>query len=244
MNILIPMAGSGKRFSDAGYKMIKPLIDLWGRPMALRVLDSLGLHGNFIFVIRTFEGYEKLVSILKDTYPCEIVILHSETDGPARTCLAATDYINNNEELVIANCDQIMHWQGSMFRHFCSNTQGTVVTYNSTRPQNSYAKLAKDGTVVQIAEKKVISNVSLVGIHYWAHGIDFVRSAHHMINADDRAPNGEFYVAPTYNYMLRTPGTKVHVYHLPDGAYNSVGSPEDLYSYIEKVQPNASTSDK
>ena len=51
MNVLIPMAGAGKRFSDAGYIFPKPLIEINNKPMIQWVIDSLNLKANFIFII-------------------------------------------------------------------------------------------------------------------------------------------------------------------------------------------------
>ncbi len=58
MNILIPMAGLGDRFKREGYDKPKPLIDVNGKPMIQRVVESLGLKGRYIFVInKNIEQY-------------------------------------------------------------------------------------------------------------------------------------------------------------------------------------------
>ena len=44
INIVIPMAGRGQRFTEAGYDKPKPLIDVVGVPMIKRVIDSLTLR--------------------------------------------------------------------------------------------------------------------------------------------------------------------------------------------------------
>ena len=41
INIVIPMAGMGKRFADAGYKDPKPFIDVLGKPMIQHVIENL-----------------------------------------------------------------------------------------------------------------------------------------------------------------------------------------------------------
>ena len=52
MNILIPMAGAGSRFADQGYTVTKPLIPVNGVPMILKAVQSLGINGRYIFIIR------------------------------------------------------------------------------------------------------------------------------------------------------------------------------------------------
>ena len=74
MQIVIPMAGRGSRFKDAGYTNPKPLIDVNGRPMISVVVSNIGLPGKYVFValeehMRTFP----LVQILAEaTYPCAL----------------------------------------------------------------------------------------------------------------------------------------------------------------------------
>ena len=81
--------------------------------------------------------------------------------------------------------------------------------------------------MVEVKEKIVISNLATNGLHYWKHGKYFVKSAEEMIAQNDRY-NGEFYVAPTYNYLIKD-GKKVLPYffnlHFP------IGVPEDLEKY-------------
>ena len=83
----------------------------------------------------------------------------------------------------------------------------------------------------------MISDISLNGIHYWRKGKYFVQSAEDMIKCNDRAPNGEFYVGPSYNHMIRQ-GLKVGIHHIPNYQHNPVGVPEDLNSFLEKYERN------
>jgi len=41
INIVIPMAGLGSRFSAAGFEKPKPFIDVSGKAMIVRVLENL-----------------------------------------------------------------------------------------------------------------------------------------------------------------------------------------------------------
>ena len=50
MNIIIPMAGEGSRFLKNQY-LPKPLIDVNGKPMIVRAIESLGLDGQYYFII-------------------------------------------------------------------------------------------------------------------------------------------------------------------------------------------------
>ena len=234
MNILVPMAGVGKRFSDEGFEEPKPLIDINGKPMIVKALNSLGLEGRYLFVVRKTLGLEKIIEILIKEYPdCKIVQIDEVTEGPACTCLFMKKYIDNDEQLVITNCDQIMWWNSGAFVHHCNyyDYDGMVVTYTTDSAKNSYVRIDREGYVIEAKEKEVISNISFNGIHYWRRGRDFVYSAEKMIEEEDRSINGEFYVAPTYNYMIDR-GQKVGIYHIPNSQHHAVGTPDDLREYI------------
>ena len=52
MNILIPMSGIGSRFVDAGYKEIKPMIKVLGKPIINYIVEKFSAEDNFIFICR------------------------------------------------------------------------------------------------------------------------------------------------------------------------------------------------
>jgi len=231
LNIIVPMAGLGSRFPRSQYPT-KPLIDIMGKPMIIRAVESLNLKGKHYFIIRKDKDTKQIKQQIETLVDCEFVLIDHITEGPAITALLCEQYINNDEELVIANCDQIMEWNSELFLHNARLYDGCVVTYYSNTSKNSYARLNKQGQVIEIKEKEVISNVSLNGVHYWKHGSYFVSSAKDMIDANDRAPNNEFYVAPTYNYMIKQ-GLNVGIFHIPNEQHNAVGTPEDLELYLK-----------
>ena len=233
MNILIPMAGLGSRFKASGYTVPKPLIPIEGKPMIENAVDTLGIKGNFIFIT---QKKHNLKSHLQSIYEnCNVIEIDYITKGSACTCLLAKEYINNNLPLIITNCDQIMWWDDKSFATFVENYpyDGFVVTYTSDTLKNSYIRLNRDGFGVELAEKQVISSISLNGIHYWRQGKDFVYSAETMIKNNENY-NGEFYVAPTYNNLIKK-GKKIGVYHIPNEQHNAVGTPEDLIKYADKT---------
>ena len=230
------MAGLGSRFPSHQYPMPKPLIEVNGEPMIAKAIKSLNLEGRYFFVIAknkfTDLVKETILAIKDDSLFIEIDYI---TEGPAVSALLFKEQINNNDELVIANCDQIMEWNSENFLHNVRLYDGAVVTYHTDTDKNSFARLDKTGYVVEIREKEVISNVSLNGIHYWKKGRHFVSSAEKMIELQDRAPNGEFYIGPSYNHMIRN-GLKVGIYHIPNEQHHPVGVPDDLNRYLEHAK--------
>lgn len=233
VNIVIPMAGLGSRFPRDKYYLPKPLIDVNGRPMITRALESLDIDGQYHFILRNDEFLKITKDVISKTVKNpNFVIVDQTTEGPACSVLLFKEFINNDDELVTANCDQIMEWSSKLFFHNVRLYDGAVVTYYSDTDKNSYVKLDRQGRAIQFAEKEVISNISLNGIHYWKKGSDFVESAESMMAANDRAPNGEFYIAPTYNYMISA-GKEIGIFHIPIEQHHAVGVPIDLERFLK-----------
>ncbi len=236
MNILIPMAGAGKRFFDAGYIFPKPLIEIDNKPMIQWVIESLNLKANYIFIIQK-EHQEKynIKSVLKILQPnCKIIELDHLTEGAACTTLLAKKFINNDDPLIIANSDQYISWNSSkaLYDFNSKNLDGAILTFEAIHPKWSYAKCNEKGFVTEVAEKKVISKNATVGVYYWKHGSDYVKSAEEMIKKNIRV-NNEFYVCPVYNeFLLKNKKIKIHKVDKMWG----LGTPEDLNNFIQKMK--------
>ena len=236
MNVLIPMAGAGKRFFDAGYVFPKPLIEVDNKPMIQWVIESLNLNANYIFIIQK-EHQEKfnIKSVLKILQPnCKIIELDHLTEGAACTTLLAKEFINNSDPLIIANSDQYIHWNSSkaLYDFNSKNLDGAILTFEAIHPKWSYAKCNDEGFVTEVAEKKVISKNATVGVYYWKHGSDYVKSAEEMIKKDIRV-NNEFYVCPVYNEFI-SKNKKVKIHNV-DKMFG-LGTPEDLNNFIRSIK--------
>lgn len=239
INIVIPMAGEGNRFKGTKYNSPKPLIEFFGKPMIQHVIESLGIQGKYHFLIRDDDNKEYVSSVLYNLLPdCNIKSVKQTTDGPACSALLFEEYINNDDELIVTNCDQIMWWDANLFLEVARYKayDGLIVTYYTNTEKNSYARIDKKGFVTEIKEKEVISDISLNGIHYWKKGKYFVESSKRMIEQNDTAPNGEYYVGPSYNHMINYFNKKVGIYNISNFQHNSVGVPEDLDYYIQKAK--------
>jgi len=233
MNILIPMAGRGKRFEDVGYSFPKPLIDIEGKPMIQLIIENLNLTGKHIFLCQK-EHYEKyaLDKLLEMLSPnCKIIQIDGITDGAAVTALKAKELINNDEELIIANSDQWINWNPQHFLSFLQNNDadGGVITFISTHPKWSFVKVNESGLITELAEKKPISNIATAGIYYYKHGKTFVEAAEQMITKNIRT-NNEFYIAPAYNEIIQNGGK---VFHYPVAEMYGLGTPEDLQYFLQ-----------
>ena len=208
MNILIPMAGEGSRFKQEGYTFPKPLIDVNGKPMIQCVIENLDFDAQYIFLVRSdhLEKYT-IKSLLKlvTNGRCKIVPVDGLTEGAACTALLARELIDSDEELLIANSDQIIEYSKENFNTIRRFTKfdSSVFTFRAVHPKWSFVKVNSRGVATEVAEKNPISDIATCGIYYYRRGADFVRYADNMIKSDVRV-NNEFYICPVYNELIQT----------------------------------------
>tara|TARA_R110000751_G_scaffold126785_1_gene228782 strand:+ start:9295 stop:10665 length:1371 start_codon:yes stop_codon:yes gene_type:complete len=233
MNVLIPMAGAGSRFQEAGYTFPKPLIEVNGKPMIQVVVENINIDAKHIFVVQK-SHYEKynLKSVLNNIAPdCEIVQVDGVTEGAACTTLLAKEFIDNDQPLLMANSDQYVEWDSNEFMYSMvgDTVDAGILSFKSTHPKWSYAKLDEDGFVSEVAEKNPISDIATVGIYYWSKGSDYVKYANQMIESNNRV-NNEFYVCPVFNEAVKD-GKKIKVFNAKK--MWGLGTPEDLKYFLE-----------
>lgn len=236
MNILIPMAGAGSRFEQAGYTFPKPLIEVNGKPMIQLIVENINIDANYIFVVQKEHRIKyNLDALLKLISPkCTIIETDGITEGAACTTLLAKEYINNDAPLLIANSDQFVEWNSNEFMYKVNEQKldAAIVTFNSIHPKWSFAKIDGGGFVTEVAEKNPISNMATAGIYYWANGSDYVKYAEQMINKNVRT-NNEFYVCPVFNEAIED-NKKIKTFDIKK--MWGLGTPEDLKHYIENYR--------
>jgi len=241
VNIVIPMAGVGSRFAQAGYAFPKPLIDIKGKTMIEAVTANLkpACGHRFIFICQR-EHYEKfdLYNIFKNVTGnrFEVVLLNGQTEGAACTVLAAIEYINTGDELIIANSDQFIETgiDGFLTAARKGNKDGLIMTFEASHPKWSYARTDTSGRVIETAEKKVISKHATVGVYYFRRGSDFISATQAMILKNIRH-NNEFYICPVYNEMLLS-GKRIFIKEIPAEKMHGLGTPEDLNQFVKELE--------
>ena len=233
MNVLIPMAGAGSRFQQAGYTFPKPLIDVKGKPMIQVVVENLGIDANYIFVVqkehREQYNLDTLLNLISPN--SKVVEVDGLTEGAACTALLAKEYIDNDNPLFFANSDQFVEWDSTEFMYKMNETDvdGGIVSFRATHPKWSFAKVDENGIVTEVAEKNPISDIATVGYYYWKKGSDFVKYAEEMIEKNIRV-NNEFYVCPVFNQAIED-GKIIRTFDIPK--MWGLGTPEDLTYYLE-----------
>ena len=240
INVVIPMAGEGSRFSRAGYTKPKPFIDVAGRTMIETVMENLALEdARYILLARRehMVAEPDTIQRLRDLGNVEFVSIDAPTEGTACTVLQARELIDNDTPLLIANCDQVVEFSCTEFVSECwaRGLDGSILCFDnpSRDPKWSFAKTDKDGLVMQVAEKRAISQLATVGVYLFRRGRDFVSGAVDMIARNERV-NNEFYTCPIYNHVIGH-GGRIGVHTVSAEAMHGLGVPEDLVQYLQLV---------
>ena len=245
MKILIPMSGPETAFEQAGQRHGKWLMEIHARPLVQHVFENLqsACADSFIFVIRKeYNARYHLADVLRLMAPgCDVVVADGPTAGAACTALLAIERINPEEELLIANGDQILLADlNAILDEFRERKldAGTIV-FDSIHPRWSYVRLnTQSGLVVEATEKRPISRLATAGIYYFRRGGDFCDAASGMIRKGAHV-NGAYYVCPCFNELILRQ-LRVGVHQISGEQYYSLATPQGVERYTQ-LEPGKST---
>ncbi len=238
LQVLMPMGGLGSRFTAAGYTTPKPLIEVDGKPMFMRALESFSKLGNVqhIFVIRNDQDNTfGLSSKILDQLPgAKICILDHDTNGAVESCLAAKEFIDDDTAISIADCD-IYFESKEYFRKAIAKDKpdGMLLTFHSNDPRYSYAEKDSKGNVIRTAEKIAISNNAILGGYYFSSGRLFKNLAETFMLSPLPAHLKEYYISHLFNILVERNG-HIEIANI-DKRY-IFGTPEELQEYLEGKQ--------
>jgi NDP-sugar pyrophosphorylase family protein len=203
------------------------------------VIDNLrpSIPHRFIFlVLREHAQVYGIDDKLRQWAPgCEIVFVDQVTQGAACTVLLARYLIDNGDPLMIANCDQYIDADIDSYLAAMGDADGLIMTMWADDPKWSFVGRDATGRVVEVVEKKVVSNEATVGIYNFRRGSDFVRAVDAMIAADLRV-NGEFYVAPAYDQLIAA-GARIECFDIGrlGAGMHGIGVPADLTTFMASL---------
>jgi len=234
LRIVVPMGGEGRQFFEHGYTFPKPLIEIDGRSMIELVVENLtpSVPHQFIFVCRKEHLADyALTDVLHLLSPsCRVVSMHGTTAGALCSVLLGIEEDCHDDELLIANADQVVQMSIDEFIQDARNrnADGAIVTFPSTHPKWSYVRI-EDNMVVAAAEKRPISPNATAGLYYFKRIDSFVKAAESMI-LKNAALRREFFVCPVYNELVLS-GQRIVVHPLQRSDMHSLGTPEDVERY-------------
>jgi dTDP-glucose pyrophosphorylase len=239
------MAGKGTRFSEEGYKLPKPFIDVSGMPMILKVIKDLPPADKWIFVIREEHKSEGVEDLIRNEIPNAIFLVDPNPIGQATSCMVAKDYLDTDEELFIAACDNGFLYNKEKFNNLRNRQDIDCIVWTFTQRETlrrnptawGWYKLAEDNETIEDISVKIpvsdnpYNDHAVVATFYFKKAKDFLSSINLMIEQEYRI-NNEFYVdaAPRFLKQLNKKSVIFDV-----DLYVGWGKPDDLHEY-EKIE--------
>ena len=241
LHVIMPMAGEGSRFKQMGIDTPKPLIKANGIPFFIRSLssikDSFDLNDiKLTCIIQSKHNTNNELSdgIINGFPSANTVILPKLTNGAVETCLAAQPFIDEDDAILIMDCDLEWYCNGyvesikTLLNNDNSGISGMLLSFKSDNPRYSYAAVTKDNIVYRTAEKVVISDNALIGAYYFNTANDFIFAADKLMSECKLSEIKEYYISLLYNYLIKD--NRTIILHKVD-YFNSFGTPEELYEY-------------
>lgn len=232
MIVVVPMAGRGSRFAGVEPDRPKPLIPVRGEPMvawALRSLAAVPRRQTIFVALREHErrfGVTALLRRLVDD--AQVILLDDVTAGQACTVLAARAAIDRDEDLLIASADTYIESSiGEDIARRAADCRGLISVADLPGDRWSFARADAAGRVVEVAEKRRISDHASTGLYHFASGAEFVAAADELI-ARRETTRGEYYVIPVYGRLIAR-GARIELSRAR--AMWDMGTPEALAAF-------------
>lgn len=254
INIVIPMAGEGSRFSEQGYLIHKPALPTIdrhsGKELPMVVCAALDLPGvatdgsNVIFIDRDFHKRDGVEDAIRLTFPsAHFLTIDRLTEGQACTCLLTKDLLDLDQELLIAGCDNGIVLQEEHFQREKQSADCLVFTYRNQESvmanPDAYGWMItnQDNQITGLSIKKAISDTpmkdhAVVATFWFRKGSFFVEAAEKMITENDRI-HGEFYVDEAIKHVLDL-GYQAKVFEVD--RYLGWGTPKDYEEYQQTLR--------
>lgn len=221
VNVIIPCAGEGRRFKEAGYDLPKPLINVLGDPLICKVIDSITSDNIYIVYHQSLDKY-LFRHILKKRFPkLNFLPLSFHTRGPAETVLCGLNKINSDNPVLVLDCDTIYN------DDITSMAGGdTIFYFKDTQPDPMFSYIKIEGSVTEIKEKVKISDNACSGAYSFKSGFILKDYCEEILNNEEKSA-GEYYMSNVYQRMIAD-GHKISAKEV---SFHCLGTPVQLQSY-------------
>ena len=230
LNLIMPMAGGGTRFSQCGYSEPKPLITLFGKPFFFHAAQSISKYValesiTFVVLKQHIEQFSIDREIKKCFPEAKIAVIPAVLPGAVLTCLHGVEEIADGEPILFNDCDHAFLCRS--FYDFCAQEKfqtidGGLLTFKSHDERFSFAQCGEDGFVVRTVEKKAVSDNAICGAYYFKDKQTFLQAANaYLKNCEYK----EYFVSGVYNELAKN-NKKVTLFETDE--HLSFGTPEEL----------------
>ena len=241
--LILPMAGKGSRFSENGYDVPKPLLDIDGEIMVVNAVNCLpkSLNNIFICLEEHLDKYDMKRKLIEE-FNADIIPISETTSGQACTCEIGIKRTNIDLEnpIMISACDNGVSYNKDKYLEILNDESIDVIVWSFRNNQtsklnpNMYAWLDvdKDGIIKHVSCKKFIyddplKTHAIIGTMFFRKGRYFMDGLSKNYTENIRT-NGEFYVDDVLNQNIKD-GLKVKVFEVDH--YICWGTPDDYKTY-------------
>lgn len=239
LKILIPIV-SNTTYGDTDF--VRSLYEIKQKTILEHVYNSMSAiqSAEYIVIVhRRDVERSHLDDMIRLMIPnVEVVISEGKTKGAACSCLLASDYFEESDSLIIMGGNQLIVEDTDKITNYFINGQydGGIVIFDDIHPRWSFAKLSKDGEVIETAVKRPISRNAVTGFYYFRRGSDFIESVQNMIKKDDHC-DGQFCVITAYNEMILA-NKRIGAYRISKDKYFYFDKQDGLTEYEKYLSQN------
>lgn len=238
MEIVITMAGLGKRFRDAGYNVPKYMIEAHGKSLFEWSMESLKAFRRsddiYSFIVRKEDNAGDFIRnkcAEMGIAASRVIELDYQTDGQATTAMLAGDYWNKEAELLIYNIDTYVEAYEMTPEEIKGD--GFIPCFNAPGEHWSFVKLSDDGKAIEVREKQKISDNCTLGAYYFKSCGLYEQLYNEYYSDSSKLEKGEKYVAPLYNYMI-SKGQEIYISNVAYEKVHVLGTPSELEVFINE----------
>ncbi len=205
MNIIIPMAGMGKRMRPHTLTTAKPLIPIAGKPVVQRLVEDIVSTCNqeiehIAFIINPAFGAEteKMLLEVADALGAKGVICYQEEAlGTAHAILCAKEYLNGNVFIAFAD---------TLFKaNFTIDTSKDAIIWTQKVADPSafgVVRMDANGQILEFVEKpeEFVSDLAIIGVYYFRDGANLRAELEYLIDNNIRI-KGEYQITNAMDNM-------------------------------------------
>ena len=206
MNIIIPMAGMGKRMRPHTLTTAKPLLPIAGKPIVQRLVEDIIATSNekvdeIAFIIGPTFGKEveqHLCKVAETLGAKGKICYQTEPLGTAHAILCAGDTLTGN--VFIAFADTLFKAEFSIDK----NKDAIVWTQKVEDPSAfGVVKLNDNNEIIAFVEKpkEFVSDLAIIGVYYFKDGDNLKKELQRLIENDIKL-KGEYQITDAMDHML------------------------------------------
>lgn len=235
---IITMAGLGSRFKKAGYSCPKYMIEAKGKTLFEWSMDSMIDYNEFIskyiFVVRREDNAKQFIldkCLQYNIKKVEVIEIDYLTDGQSNNVLFSSTLLQCEESIMIYNIDTYIEPYQLKYKDIKGD--GYIPCFNEQGDHWSFVRTNENGNVIEIREKKRISNNCTLGAYYFSSAKLYKKLYDEYYKDDNNMEKNEKYIAPLYNYMVQL-GMNVTMSIVDRKKVHVLGTPDELNAFLNE----------